>query len=1415
MKLSQVTTPSSLEGDAYTSRDLLHFFRNEINSNDQWTDSCTNALQKCPSVLFQYDRLCYAVGNCFGDHTIKIVINPYMVHCYHPSCMNKNRKPVRLDNVNSLRKYLEHLDKHNDALGLALQKRFKAIYDNQFITVDQLDKLAPSPFSLLANVSEPKSETKQFFIKFCIKRDFKVSYICHWKNLFIQNEIIESSSLTFQEDDALMDTFLHYPNPIDDWRFYKTVAFYFLKMYCSNGSASVNLHRGSTNYPKLSRLLSHKELDAQKFFSGINHAGPGLTTLQNWLPTVSYDNEQFHSKYLLCHIRTLVKNDSIALKFEGDVTNFPVICGADDQELNQGTFVEAGVLHGLKKKLSASQIKDIRLVNLPEYIAKENPFVTYAREYRLIDLEGLMCSNVYTSFGAGTLKSGACTDNLRKVTKLANSCEFCLRYSMKCTYEMLDAKCEGCIAKGLPCRRLVVFHVLWDMGSSQVKSAKELPEKLDSSNIALDFLRTDRYTVGFGMLHILKAITNKTRNYVLSLNGENYGIHVLRAMKNKEDKAADMLRNLKNAVFVGKDRQSDYLSYMSSSQVVQDSLQEKKHYILTRSPEPILTHTDAARKQKSLIFPVDVECNRNGDAFVLDAGAACVHVFDRFSITKSYVVGNYNKPNLEQYVLGIGSRNSSLKAKDVRLSNTLRSMTMLNDDLYIADSGRKELAVFTKCYMAKKIRLCALYVCKASNYSSIAACNGVIIALKVDQEQVIQVVTFDFPDKKSDHSLYIKRNILKEITPSHQIHGLFDLRLEDKSFGAVRSDDKKVVFYLEQNKFEEQICEVKTRITPCTTADNHIVILPPNIEKIIQHSVDIDSNSVVSCTPLGMFNDDHCVPSSVVSWGSTLLIVGKDMYSYKIQECGSLNFGLRLTRALNLAYHAIAYLPPHGIKDIAERSFVECIKECKVLADLLNEMQTEMKETFTTRSCFGGAEGNVYTQTVKCLNDTIENWELLVQRLESLDPLLVSKIRPRAVVNESVIEHSFGFINIKAKKQLQDMYEYIHNKSKHELDFQMRLTELPFNQYTKVKLRDKSYQHLDSSVYSKMDMDDFWDIFCDSPKTKEKENEAVEPTPPEATILRQAYLLTKSVPRRSNRSKWKEQSGYRPSLLAQQQEDSHLFPGDIVLSRVLNKSFILMVTKKLVLLNEDSVIEVKILNDTFDGVFTIRNLFHQHGLIFVVPSTLYEAADDFEDMHFSEVISQSLESALLEMESEDGLLSEEDISLIPDITQDENTIETHNVTTSSRKRKAPSSDNDQSDGENVDMEEKAVDDDDDDDIDDDDDDDDEDDDDDMPIIPTDKSFYIVALVTENGANTKHFVAQYDTTRNVSDLYWMNFMRKGEVPNQFSWSYSDGLVSSTELVKALSDPTSSLASSSRRGKLIFNLEEIHPYIETLQ
>ena len=101
---------------------------------------------------------------------------------------------------------------------------------------------------------------------------------------------------------------------------------------------------------------------------------------------------------------------------------------------------------------------------------------------------------------------------------------------------------------------------------------------------------------------------------------------------------------------------------------------------------------------------------------------------------------------------------------------------------------------------------------------------------------------------------------------------------------------------------------------------------------------------------------------------------------------------------------------------------------------------------------------------------------------------------------------------------MQDYQEYVQSKWRHTIDFQMKMTDTPFCQYTKTKVRDKSYQSLADVGKTKLSFKEIREIFEDSREKDavEEEEEEVE----EASLcLRKAYLLTKSIPRQSNRTK--------------------------------------------------------------------------------------------------------------------------------------------------------------------------------------------------------------------------------------------------------------------------------------------------------
>ena len=156
-----------------------------------------------------------------------------------------------------------------------------------------------------------------------------------------------------------------------------------------------------------------------------------------------------------------------------------------------------------------------------------------------------MFCNVYTSFESITLSYDVCASGLMKMTELSKSCEECLISNTYCSYNKLDEQCNHCRRKNIKCICLVVFHVIWDMGSSQKKAAKVL-KKIDELSSIDDLRDSIKFTVGFGGLHLGKGGTNGFRNFVLNMNGERFGLNVLRALRNGDDKAAEILLGVKN-----------------------------------------------------------------------------------------------------------------------------------------------------------------------------------------------------------------------------------------------------------------------------------------------------------------------------------------------------------------------------------------------------------------------------------------------------------------------------------------------------------------------------------------------------------------------------------------------------------------------------------------------------------------------------------------------------------------------------------------------------------------------------------------------------------------------------------------------------------------------------------------------------
>ena len=193
---------------------------------------------------------------------------------------------------------------------------------------------------------------------------------------------------------------------------------------------------------------------------------------------------------------------------------------------------------------------------------------------------------------------------------------------------------------------------------------------------------------------------------MLHLDGEWFGLNILRAIKNGDDSAAEMMLMTKNAVFVAKDRQS---GYMTTGETVSKALSLKDNYNVIRCPEKILSYTDNAKKQKRIIFPVAIQCNVNEDVFILDSSSFSLHVVDNSTVAKMCEIGNYKTPNLKQYP---ECKNKEMTVKNAQFGNHLSSMIMVNDDLYVAVS-RNEILVIRQCHLAKDVEKSKIHLVPA------------------------------------------------------------------------------------------------------------------------------------------------------------------------------------------------------------------------------------------------------------------------------------------------------------------------------------------------------------------------------------------------------------------------------------------------------------------------------------------------------------------------------------------------------------------------------------------------------------------------------------------------------------------------------------------------------------------------------
>ena len=458
-------------------------------------------------------------------------------------------------------------------------------------------------------------------------------------------------------------------------------------------------------------------------------------------------------------------------------------------------------------------------------------------------------------------------------------------------------------------------------------------------------------------------------------------------------------------------------------------------------------------------------------------------------------------------------------------------------------------------------------------------------------------------------------------------------------------------------------------IRPIADGDN-MVYMASQSKCLMEASISFSKKNEITVTKKVILKD---VPENVevfTRWGKTWFFVTKSNVGVRVLEHGPTQFGLNLTKCLHTFYNAIQYIPPHGFESAEERKLLDCRSMASELSVLLNKAEDDCKKKFPTLNVFNKKHGSVATDTLKCLDDSIEAWNALCSRLDYFDPTLKDSVVPHTVMNESIVEHQFGFTVKKGQSTLQSMQEYVQNKAKHVIDFLIKMCEVPFNQDVKVKLRDKGYQHIHDTMVSKISVDELWEILNatsrDTLKKKVTDDGDEDAKTDEIdSSLYKAFLLTKSVPRKSNRAKWKEESGYAPNFLNEADNEMDLLQGDMVFAPNLDGTIIKLIVaeKKRSLKDPTAMVLVKNIEDEQTFHVLISSLILHKGCVAILPSNMFLIEPN--NIDFSPVAEQML----LELNEVRSIYSDRDMALLPEVDSNQLAEQLHELDSSPPKAK--------------------------------------------------------------------------------------------------------------------------------------------------
>ena len=335
-----------------------------------------------------------------------------------------------------------------------------------------------------------------------------------------------------------------------------------------------------------------------------------------------------------------------------------------------------------------------------------------------------------------------------------------------------------------------------------------------------------------------------------------------------------------------------------------------------------------------------------------------------------------------------------------------------------------------------------------------------------------------------------------------------------------------------------------------------------------------------------------------------------------------LDFGIEFNNAVCILYRSIGYVPPQGDRTKPKLSLEETISEARVSVNLLTDMQQEVKDRSPGQHSFRGADGMPATGTIKCLQSTVDDWEVLKERLERIEEGSSACVHTPAITCENNVEHFFGFVKQKGQGHNQNMEEYLIAKRRHLVEYKLKMANVPFGQHEKEKVRDKGYQDIEHNRFP-ITVETLKKVLAHSNKEDYLEVD-IEIPPEDDLLVKKACLLSKSVPRQSNRAKWREKSGYNPNMLSDCSSAGVLNKNDLVFSRSETDELLFFIVQEKFLLDDiNRTVLVRKVGSSIDTWVSCTKFLGDKGQIFIVPSQLYTVDDG--DVIFNEAVTKHME----------------------------------------------------------------------------------------------------------------------------------------------------------------------------------------------